>query len=775
MRFLLLIVLFPVLCLADRCLAEPVVSFVEPASLARGQRGKLTFVGQHVDRPLGLWTSLPAEKVKVVATASSDATRCELEVEVAADCPLGIYGLRLATEDGLSNLQLFVVDDIVPRTALAEPQTEFPVAVAKAFRTAEVDRFPLQVQARQRLSLDVIASRLGTDADPLLTIYDSNGRRVAQRDNDPGLFFDCCFEHRFEEAGVYTVEVRDARHQGGPHWQYVLRIGSFPAVHVAIPSSVKPGEAATLKFPELGGETVGFNVPAEQPEGGFFYTLRRPSDNAGNWVPLLAAAHGNVVEAEPNDAPEQATRASSAPVLLHGNLDRPGDKDCFAFDLQKGERLFVRAETKPLHSAADVELIVVDPTGREIQRVDDVTLPGGALDEAALTFNADKDGKFCVVVRETTGGSGAEFSYRLEVRPAGPRLQIVAEHSAFTIPQDGYQSLPLTVARTDFNGPIELSLGGAPAGVTLEPTTIPAGTNSVICQLSAPASVPQGLYSFSIAARGQSGETTIQTLVSTQPLVDKQLINVDLIRHALRDNQRWLPASVKDRLALQVTPPSPFAVEPAEEVVTLPRYQQAPLVMRSTRAAGFESPISFYAVGGGQFGEESEGRRQLFSRFPSATAADASITATFHSRSQANDAIERIDISATSQQGARSIRLVRSVTLHVKPAFELEVEPKQLTLEPGATTRIKLSAKRLPSFAGAVTIAPAMISGVTVPQSLTIPAGQSSVEFDVVVARDCKPRRDRLRFPSTGQVGAFQEEPRPAELDLEVKTPTPPK
>lgn len=770
MRALLLLVLCPALCSA-----APEVTYIEPASVCRGQRGTLTFVGNHLDRPVGLWTSLPAEKLKVVATTSSAVDRCQLEVEVATDAPLGIYGLRLATEDGLSNLHLFVVDDIAPTATPAAPITQFPVAIAKAFRAAEVDRYAIQVQAKQRLSFDVIASRLGTDADPLITIYNANGRRIAQRDNDPGLFFDCCFEHEFAEAGTYTIEVRDARHLGAPHWQYVLRIGSFPAARVTLPSAVKPGETAQLKVPELPSESISLAVPAEQPIGGFFHAWRRAGDHASNWVPLQATKRDNVVEAEPNNTIEQATKSTFATVLLHGNLEAADDKDYFAFELKKGERLFVRAETKPLNSAADVELIAVDTTGRELQRVDDVSLPGGALDEAALTFNADKDGTFYVIAREATGASGLELTYRLDVQPAGPRLQIVAEHSAFTVPQNGYQALPLTITRTDFNGPIELSLVGAPAGMTLEPTTIPEGANSLLCKLSAPATVPLGLTSFTIAAKAQAGETTLETMVVTQPLVDKQLITVDLIRHALRDNQRWLPPSVKDRLALQITPPSPFTVEPAEALVTLPRYQQVALVMQTTRAAGFDGAITFQAVGGGQFGDEAEGRRQVFSRFPTSNASDAAITATFHSRSQANDATERIDISATGKHAARSVTLVRSITLQVKPAFTLEVEPKQLTLEPGATAKIKLIANRLPSFAGAVTITPSTNAPLQVPATLLIAADQASAEFEITIPADSKPRRDRLRFESTGQVGAFQEEPRPPELDIEVKLPAPAK
>jgi len=477
-----------------------------------------------------------------------------------------------------------------------------------------------------------------------------------------------------------------------------------------------------------------------------------------------------VVESEPNNHFEEPTEAETAPVCCHGSFGRSGDKDFFALDLKKGERMFVRAETKTIGSAADVELSIVDPTGREIQRVDDLQLPGGALDEASLTFGADRDGKYCVVVREATGGSGPDYAYRIEVQKALPRIAVLAEISAFAVPQASYQSLPLSVTRTDFNGPIELSLVNAPPGVKLEPTTIPEGTTSLLCRLSATPEAGLGLYSLAIEAKGQAGEQSISTRVSAQPLVDRQLINVDLIKLALRDNQRYLPSSVRDRLALQITPPIPHGVEIVQPAVTLPRYLQVPFEITTPRGAGFDSPITFTALGQ-QLGEEREGRKQVFYRIPPVAAAANSTTASIHSRSQANEGKERVDVFAVTQQGTRQITLIRSLNLSVQPGFELAIEPTPLALEPGSTAKLKIVAKRLPGVACPITVRPTAFAGVTVPESVVIPGDQSAVEIDVVVSPECQPRRDRLRFPSSGQVGAFQEEPRQVEIDLEVKKP----
>ncbi len=758
------------LLLGAACLGEPVVEYLEPVSVARGKQGRLALVGTGIDRALGLWTSLPAGKIKVGAILKSEPQRTELDLDVAADCPAGIYGLRLATEDGLSNLQLFVVDDLVPQPQLADPQKDFPVAVSGAFRSAALDRYKIEVSAGQRLSFDVVSSRLGTDADPLVTIYDSIGRRVVQRDNDPGLFFDCCFEHTFVAGGVYSVELRDARFQGSPHWRYLLRIGSFPAARVAVPSSVRPGQTTELRFPELGNESIRFDVPADLPAGGFFYTLRRPSDNPSTWIPLLCTSAASAMEIEPNEMPEQATLADGIPIWLNGVLGSPADKDYFTLVLQAGQKISLRAETRPLNSAADVQLTLFDPGGGEVQRVDDVSLPGGAPDEAAFTFTAGKEGKHNLLVQEMSGSGGPEFTYRVEVQPLVPKIQLVAEFSSLTVPQDSYQMIPLTVTRSDYNGPIELSVIDGPPGLTLEPSLIPAGENYLLCKLRVPASVPAGIYTLGFAGKSKVGENVVTTLATMQPLVDRQVINVDLQKHALRDNQRWLPPSVTRCLALQVTPPAPFGVDLAETSWVLPRYQQVGLPLAITRLAGFEEPITFSGAGG-QVGEESQGRRQVFGRFPVAQKDQPTITATFHSRSQANEAKDRVDLLAVGKQGSRTVTLVRCFTLDVRPAFEISLEPAQVMLAPGEKSRVKLVSKRLPSFAGDIVVSPSTASGVTLPPMITIPAGQSEVEVDLTVAPGAQPRRERIRFLAVATVDGFQEELRPVELDLEIKAP----
>ena len=160
-------------------------------------------------------------------------TRPLSSVTVSPNAPLGIYGLRVATRSGLSNIKLFLIDDLPtvlerePNPAAQQPQKlDLPVAVLGKAGDADIDRYAIDVKAGQRVSFEVVGNRLGQDFDPVITIIDAQGRHIVEHDNDIGLMFDFRFAHTFETAGTYTIEIHDTRFRGSEHQVYVLRIGT---------------------------------------------------------------------------------------------------------------------------------------------------------------------------------------------------------------------------------------------------------------------------------------------------------------------------------------------------------------------------------------------------------------------------------------------------------------------------------------------------------------------------------------------------------------------
>jgi hypothetical protein len=757
-----------VLCTAT-CWGQATVENVSPPAVKRGAVTRITVAGSELSQVVGLWTSLPAESVSVMPIGTGDGGQAQFDLKVAENAPLGLYGLRVATVDGLSNVHLFLIDDM-PQTAAEKiplvegrRQVTLPIAIWNNFREGQMDRFVIQVQAGERISFETVASRLGKDADPLLTIYDSKNRQIVQSDNDVGLFFDSRIEHTFVEAGPYTVAVSDSRYLGSPHWNYLLRMGRFPAARVALPSVVNVGEKASVTLPEAPGETFAVDVGTEARPRGFYHSFRRPGDDASTWVPLAVRDLPGTVESEPNDTIASATPAK-LPGILHGCLQQPGDRDFFTFDLVKGQKIDFRAETRTIGSAADIELVLLGSKGNEIRRIDDVL-----LEEASLSFVAPSDGPYCLEVRELTADGGPAFVYRIEAKMGGPQFQLTSAVADLTIPHDSYQSLPIAVTRTEFMGPIDLSVVGGPPGLELEPNVLPANANEVLCTLKVPRSVAAGLYTLRVEGQAKLEDgRTLSSVAKTQPMIDRQEVNVDLIKHALRENQRFLPPSLTETIALFVTPPASFTFDLPDASVTLARYLHADFPIATTRTAGFDGPITF-ATRGGPVGKKSQLRIQVYTEIPDATQSQLNPTARIFARNQAQIAKSRIDVDATGAYQGRKVTLSRSFQLDLKTAFEVTAEPAQITLQPGESQTVHLSVTRLSTFQGAVTVEPSRVTGIELPESMTIPADQSSIEFEIKIPADYKPGKFNIRLPSTSPIENYQEETQGNQLQIEVK------
>ncbi len=756
------------------CRAQGFVEHLEPPAVERGKTTRVTAVGTNFGKALGFWSSLQPGAVKATPVGDSMATRAVFDVTVAADAPVGICGVRLATADGLGNACLLLIDDLPVRAARETPSKDapekvaLPVALWGRFREAAVDRFAIDVAAGQRVSFEAVGNRLGKDVDPLITIRDAKGRFVAERDNDPGLYFDCRFEHTFAAAGTYIVEVRDARFHGSEHGFYVLRMGRFPAARVAVPAAVVPGKRAEIRLPELMDAAAALDVPAVAAPGLFFGVLRRPGDEGSVWLPLEASDAEITVHREPGNTAEDATRAK-IPGLLCGVLRKPGERQFFRLELAKGQKIQVRAEAKAFNSPADLELFVTDAAGKELRRIGE-----NQQEEVVLDFAAGNAGIYHLAVRDLNRAGGPAFAYRLEVRTGQPQVQVSAEAEGLTVPRGSYQPVPLTIIRTDYAGPISLTLVGAPPGVTLTPNEIGEGVASLVCKLSAAPDAALGLHTLQILARPAALPGAPPTLVRTRPMIDKQLLNVDLIPYGLREDQRRLPPALTDRFAVQVTPPSPFTVELPEALVTLGRYQHADFPVVTTRVPGFDGPIAFSAKGG-QLADKEEGRTRVYAEFPEAKADRLQITGSIHSRILTNLAKHRVEVTAVGVQQGRRVSLTRTFDLDIRSAFSVTAEPVLVKLEPGASAKVRVIANRMKTFDGDVTVQFSPSQGLNLPEKVVIPRGQTGVDVEIRIAPEQAPGRQGINLNATGTVNGFEEEQRGGRFEVEVLKPAAPK
>ena len=436
--------------------------------------------------------------------------------------------------------------------------------------------------------------------------------------------------------------------------------------------------------------------------------------------------------------------------------------------MMQRQTIYATAQGRELNSSIDLDIAVTDGKGNALKQAGQ-----GEDHRARLDFTAPQAGDYLLAVRDQLREGGPACAYRVEVRPAPFAPSLLAEVEGLTVPRGDYQPVPLVVTRNGYVGPITLTLSGAPPGVTLTPSEIPAGATAIVCKLSAGNASPVGLHTLQIWAETK-GTAPARRLVRTQPLIDRQLQNVDLIPYTLREDQRRLPASVGDRLALQVTEASPFTVELGEPAVTLSRYQQAPIPIVTTRKTGFEGPISFTARGG-QLADKAEGRTRVYAEFPDATAKTPKVAGGVHSRILTNLGKTRIEVVATATHAGRQITFVRSFDLEIKTAFTIETSKEPVKLTPGTSAKVRVKVDRLETFAGPVVVHLSPNDGLECPEMVTIPKGSEGVEVEVKVLPMTPPGRRGVSLTGTADVDGFEEEARGDRIEVEVPQPEKPK
>src|SRR5262249_48920040 len=208
------------------------------------------------------------------------------KLTVAADSPLGVRDFRLASTLGVSSIgQLVVVDDpVVPEKGVnntidkANP-VPVPCVVAGRIEVAEDgDYFKFHAAAVQTLAFEVWCARLQDKihdlqkhADPILTLYDVEGRELAA--NDDFYFADPLLSYRFAKAGDYFIQVRDSTYAGDPRWVYALLATNRPYVAHTFPIAGNPGQVLEVE-PVGSAKGVKARVAVQLPAEPGIHELR---------------------------------------------------------------------------------------------------------------------------------------------------------------------------------------------------------------------------------------------------------------------------------------------------------------------------------------------------------------------------------------------------------------------------------------------------------------------------------------------------------------------
>lgn len=456
----------------------PYIDYVFPPAGVPGSTGTFTLYGRNLPggQPSGVTThGRPLDKLDVQIAVPADALQIDPQVALSSQASAAdSFVYRWASPAGLSNPVVIgfaptaPAAEVEPNNAPAESQkVTVPVEIAGQFQArGDVDGFTFDAKAGQVFFIEAQAQRLGSPADPYLTIDqvtvndkgEETVKRLGAADDDgvnplPVIFEtlsdDPVYKLAIPADGLFRVTVRDRYGASRGDSSLVYRLSIRPETPdfrlVAVPNGPIP---ANTKQPMTwaAGLRRGDNLPVD------VLSVRRDS-------------FAGVIEITAEGLPPGVTCApiSLGPTQLSGVL------------------VFTAAEDAPPF-AGTVKIV-----GKST-----VTTPGGPqeLVRQARVGTVVWNG---VVNQpsETRAAQALELSVIEETAPFQIKhdvLRVEANHSRQIL-------IPVSlVRRNGFDNAVTMTWVGTPPNVQIENKAIDKGQDSGLFRVFVPPNAPVGTY-----------------------------------------------------------------------------------------------------------------------------------------------------------------------------------------------------------------------------------------------------------------------------------------
>lgn len=570
--------------------ASPVLGGLAPRGGQRGTEVQVTLSGARLDDAQEILFYEPGIEVTKLEVVNPQSVK--VTFKIAADAQLGSHRFRVRTATGISELRPFfigalpVVDEVEPNSDFAAPQAvPLNCTVHGIVQSEDVDYFVVDAKKGDRVTAEVEAIRLGvTLFDVYVAVMNAARFELSSSDDSALVWQDGVASIVAPEDGKYIIQVRDSSYGGDGNCHYRVHIGSFPRPSAVVPAGGRVGEPTTVKFlGDVAGERDQQIALPTSDVPNFLVFAQDDKGIAPSGQRFRLSPFGNVLEAEPNENHDQATKFQP-PMALNGVLQTPGDSDFFRFTAKKGEVYDVRVHARSLRSPLDPVLYIFAAGGGAIAGNDDSAGP-----DSYLRFTVPNDGDYVIQVLDHLKNGGVNYFYRVELAPVTPSLSLSVNEfvqyvqPVVAIPKGNQVGLVLSAGRVDFGGPLALSGVNLPEGVTLEPAGVMPANASVMPVLfrATPEAALSGKLAEVIAALQDEKQPNLKVEGKVQQ-------NIALVR-----GQNQIPFWVEytSKLPVAVTEESPFTLAVVEPKVPLVRGGQMNLKVVATRKEGFKAPI----------------------------------------------------------------------------------------------------------------------------------------------------------------------------------------
>lgn len=449
-----------------------------------------------------------------IVPADTDEKALRISIVVAADAVLGPREFRVVTPNGVSTPATLnvgflreITEDWPTGSSNEVRLVELPAAISGRIQEpAETDSYRFKARKGERLIFDVSAFRAGSALDSSLAVLDLSGKELTRNEDATGL--DSLIDFPVPADGEYVLQIRDFRYQGGKDFRYRIVAGELPYLDSIFPLGGQRGQPVevSLEGRNLDGLSkmkvrVESDAPLGQQE-----VRTRTARGYSNPVIFAVGEHPESLEQEPNNAPTNAN-AVKVPMTVNGRIGTAKDIDQFRVPVEKNQTLIFELFASRFGSPLDGVLILTDQGGKVIQENDDAA---GADARIERTF--PEAGEYRVRVRDLLNRGGGSFGYRLVIRPPKADFMVKFSPDSLRISRGSHAVVRVEAQRLEgFDGSLEVSLDGLPAGVTAEALVIPPDSAvSPMMVLSAGEDAPLGDHRIRLVAAGIVGGERVQ-------------------------------------------------------------------------------------------------------------------------------------------------------------------------------------------------------------------------------------------------------------------------
>jgi hypothetical protein len=436
-----------------------------------------------------------------------------VEVTMAADALPGERELRLGTPRGVSNPLVFCVGQlpefsrkpmitsqlqVLGKESQAlrkrpdneiEEQVTIPCTLNGQVASGELNRYRFAARQGQNLVITTLARQLIpfiADAvpgwfQPVLTLYDTNGKEVAYEDDyrfkpDPTLLY------KVPKDGEYTLVIYDAIYRGREDFVYRITIGEMPFITSLFPLGTRVGAPVKVTAKGWNLDKTALTPPDASADAGIYKLTTTKDALVSNPLPFALDTLPELMEKEPNDILKRA-QPVTLPVIINGRVESRGNWDVFRFTGKSNDTIVAEVSARRLESPLDSVVRLTDSTGKVLAFNDDQEDPVAGANthhaDSYLSFRLPADGVYYLHLGDSANNGGEEYGYRLRLSAPIPDFALRIVPSSVGLRGKSTATIPVQLVRKDgFAGPIKLSLLNPPEGFSATAVSL-TGTQTV--------------------------------------------------------------------------------------------------------------------------------------------------------------------------------------------------------------------------------------------------------------------------------------------------------